>query len=646
MSTLGGIYNFDGLPVERRDLVELAQSLVQRGPDGGSEVCSGAVCMVYRAFHTNKQSRREIQPLISNQGHILCWDGRLDNREELIRETADRFALAPTDVELVMKAYQKWGQTFVKHLLGDFALALWDAANRTLILARDPVGPRPLFYELTEYRIVWSSELSTLLDLNRDLGIDDEYVAGYLTGYPEPELTPYKGIKAVIPGNVLVIRNGHPQNTRFWSLNPDVEIRYKTDSEYEEHFHDVFCEAVRCRLRSNRPIWAQLSGGLDSSAIVCMADQIIADGGAEAPRLETVSYIYDASYTSDERAFIGHVEDHRRRSGHWISEHDYSPLSSFPEESHLAFPDFIDCFVDRHNAMCTAMHADGARVLLTGHGGDEILCSRENPSADLCDRLVQYDVIAFFRLLRRWNKEIGTPYFQLLAHDVLLPFVPVAVRSKVQLKNDTKLAPWFDDQFIRRMHLAERRLGPSDTFGFRLPSSRQQAESFLSAVRVVSRASYRARSGIEVSHPYLHIPLVEFLQAVPFDQRVRPGESRSLQRRALRNLLPEETVQRRTKRGPTEALLRGIARNWPALCSLFEDARVCSHGYMKKKELRRALDRARHGCEPFSFALIQTCSLEFWLRALENRRDNHGILRKQLTPPSVALSERIVPARA
>src|ERR1044071_1244999 len=116
MSTLGGIYNFDGLPVERRDLVELAQSLVQRGPDGGSEVCSGAVCMVYRAFHTNKQSRREIQPLISNQGHILCWDGRLDNREELIRETADRFALATTDVELVMKAYQKWGQTFVKHL--------------------------------------------------------------------------------------------------------------------------------------------------------------------------------------------------------------------------------------------------------------------------------------------------------------------------------------------------------------------------------------------------------------------------------------------------------------------------------------------------------------------------------------------------
>jgi asparagine synthase (glutamine-hydrolysing) len=623
MSTIGGIYNFDGLEVDRRDLVEIAQSLVRRGPDGGSEICLGAVGMVYRAFHTNKESRREIQPLVSNEGYVLSWDGRLDNREDLIRETAGQFDGVHTDADLVIAAYRKWNQNFVQHLLGDFALALWDSKNRRLLLARDPAGPRPLFYQLTENRIVWSSELSTLLDLNEGLRIDDEYIAGYLTGYPEPELTPYKGLKAVNPGSVLIIRNGQPEQRRFWSLNPAFEIRYKTDKEYEEHFREVFREAVRCRLRSDRPVWAQLSGGLDSSAIVCMADKIISNGEAETPRLETVSYVYEASSTSDERTFIRCVQEQRGHSGYYISDLDYPPLASFPDESELAFPDFVDCFVDRHNAMCNAMREDGARVLLTGHGGDAILCSRETPSADLGDCLVRRDLTGFSRSLRNWSKATGTPYTQLL-RDAVLPFLPITLRSKPDLSNETQLAPWIDDGFAAKMKLAERRIGPNDIFGFKVPSNRQQAESFLSAVRVVSRASYRARGLVEASHPYLHRPLVEFLQAVPFEQRVRPGESRSLQRRALRNLLPEEIVQRRTKRGPSEALLRSIKANWLQLRPLFEEPRVCSHGYMKKKELMLALERTRHGCEPFAFALIQVFSLEFWLRAFETRHSRHS----------------------
>jgi len=624
MSTLGGIYNFDGLPVEWRDLDEIAQSLVERGPDGGSEVCSGSVGMVYGAFHTTRESRLEIQPLISNEGHVLSWDGRLDNREQLIRETADHFDRAPTDVELVMKAFQKWGQNFVKHLLGDFALALWDAENRTLLLARDPAGPRPLFYQLSSSRIVWSSELSTLLDCSESLEIDDEYVAGYLTGYAEPALTPYKGISAVDPGTVLLIGNETLQATRFWELDPNLEIRYKTDEEYEEHFREIFREAVRCRLRTDKPVWAQLSGGLDSSSIVCMADQIISDGGAEAPELNTVSYVYDESFTSDERNFIRHVEERRQQVGHYIWETDYPPLSSSPEESELTFPDFLDCFVDRHNAMCTQMRAAGARVLLTGHGGDEILCSRESPAPDLSDHLAQHDLIGFYRSLRKWNEYVGTPYSHLLLRDGFLPLLPIAIRSRFSFRDELKFAPWFDDHFARKMNLFARRLGPVDTFGFALPSGREQARSFLSAVRVVSRASYRIRGSIEVSLPYLHRPLVEFLQAVPLQQRVRPGESRSLQRRSLRNLLPEETTERKTKRGPGEALQRSITRDWERLRPLFDHPRVCSHGYMKKKELLLALERARHGCQDFPFALIQTFSLEFWLRALEKRSSRDG----------------------
>ena len=286
--------------------------------------------------------------------------------------------------------------------------------------------------------------------------------------------------------------------------------------------------------------------------------------------------------------------------------------------------------------MCSEMRAASARVLLTGHGGDEILCSRENPSPDLSDQLTQHELFGFCRSLRKWNAAIGTPYSRLLLRDGFLPLLPIAIRSRLGRRDEYKLAPWFDDHFARRMNLSARRLGPVDTFGFALPSAREQARSFLSAARVVSRASYRLRGSIEVSHPYLHRPLVEFLQAVPLEQRVRPSESRSLQRRSLRNLLPEETTVRKTKRGPGEALQRSITRDWERLRPLFDNPRVCSHGYMKKKELLLALERARHGCQNFPFALIQTFSLEFWLRALEKHSSKDGFERQsEHTSPNV-----------
>jgi len=139
-------------------------------------------------------------------------------------------------------------------------------------------------------------------------------------------------------------------------------------------------------------------------------------------------------------------------------------------------------------------------------------------------------------------------------------------------------------------------------------------------MRTISKASYRARGGIEVSHPYLHRPLVEFLQAIPVEQRVRPGETRSLMRRALSNLLPGKILKRQGKKGPEEALFRAVAREWPRLQPIFKNARVCAAGYIDAEALHAALDRARHGCETHSFALIQTISLEFWLRSLERRR--------------------------
>jgi asparagine synthase (glutamine-hydrolysing) len=647
MSALGGIYYFDNRPVDKSPLISLGEKLSSHGPDGGSEVVSGSIGMAYRAFHTNRESRLEKQPLVSREGHILAWDGRLDNREEMISLLLQELNGDRTDVAIAMAAYLKFGSDFLPRLIGDFALALWDPRTRTLLLARDAVGPRPLYYHANAERIIWSSELMPLLDVaGIELEVNDEYIAGYLTRGPEPELTPYKGIYAISPGHTAVAQNELFRVKRFWGLDPNLEIRYKTDGEYEDHFRRLFRDAVRCRLRVEGPVWGSLSGGLDSSAIVCMADEIIAAGETQASRLETVSYVYDEATSSDERKFIQAVEEKRGRTGCYLLDEDHPTLASFPDESRLSFPDFQDCFAARLNAMYEAMRTDGARVLLTGHGGDEMLCSNPSPAPELGDLLVQRRLIHLHRSLKVWSKTSRKPYLALLWRDGVVPLLPA--KLQVFFKPAVKLPPWLDAQFVAKMNLRERHLGTHDVFGFDLPSGRDQAVGFLSVMRTVAKASYRARGSIEVSHPYLHRPLVEFLQAIPFEQRVRPGETRSLMRRALRDLLPEKILKRRGKKGPEEALFRAVARQWPQLHPIFKDARVCAGGYIGFSALQATLERVRHGCEKHSFDVIQTISLEFWLRALERRSLPARIaaaVEEELTQPPAAATATARAAR-
>src|ERR1051326_1568397 len=140
MSGIAGVYNFEERQVDPAQLLVLGSGLTERGPDGGNEFIDGPVAMVYRAFHTNAESRRERQPLLSRSGHLLCWDGRLDNRAELLRRLESKPREDRTDVALVFAAWQKWNADFLSYLIGDFALSLWDPFGKTLLLARDPFG--------------------------------------------------------------------------------------------------------------------------------------------------------------------------------------------------------------------------------------------------------------------------------------------------------------------------------------------------------------------------------------------------------------------------------------------------------------------------------------------------------------------------
>lgn len=650
MSALAGILNFGSgvAPVNEYDLAKLGATLDSRGPDGGFEVVSGNIGMSYRAFHTNRESRLEAQPLVSREGHMLTWNGRLDNRDDLIRQLRSNLphTHAITDLSIVMAAYLKWEKDCFSRLVGDFCLALWDNRLLALYLVRDIAGTRALKYDLNRDRIVWSTETPALLALqNRAWEIDEEYIAGAMSLGPVPGLTPYKNIWTVKPAHVVTVRaTGDVHTERFWRLDPSKTIKYSTDEQYQEHALEQFSEAVSCRLRSDRSVFAELSGGLDSSAIVCVADQLLKKREVQAPGLETVSHVFDECPTSDERRYIRLVEAQRQITGNHIKDEDFRLLAPLPNDVAIVTPNPVALAFGFHSGIHKAMERAGSRVLLSGLGGDQMFGGVYGAYPEVADLLASGRFLTLHQRLRAWSKARKRSYVDLLWKDAVVRQFPQRVQA-ITAGRAAQLPPWYNGDFARRMKLQERMLAKERLRSFPTHSSRDQAHGFLSAVKSISSCWRTEQFGIEVTYPFAHRPLVEFLQAIPLDQLMRPGENRVVMRRMLAGILPDEIATRRTKGNPGEAIFRAIARESGRLCSVFDASRLGARGYIDKGPLLAALDRARHGYETHSAFLVQTISLEFWLRDLETRDSltrSPAVLPRRLTWAHAA--EPVTPA--
>jgi len=625
MSALAGILNFGSdAPVDEYDLAKLGAALDSRGPDGGLDLVRGNAGMSYRAFHTNRESRLEVQPLVTAEGHMLTWNGRLDNREDLIRQLKSRLPQANpeavTDSMIVMAAYLKWEKHCFNRLVGDFCLALWDKRLAVLYLVRDMAGTRALKYHIDSHRIAWSTDTAALLRLQHSAWeIEEEYIAGAMSLSSIPGLTPFKNIVNVKPAHVVTVKaTGELRSERFWRLDPSKEIRYSTDEQYQEHALEHFSEAISCRLRSDRPVFAELSGGLDSSSIVCLADEIIKQGDVQTERLETVSHVFDECPTSDERRFIRLVEAQRQIPGHYIKDEDFRLLAPIPNDVTIVSPNPVVLSFGFHSGVCQAMDRAGARVLLSGLGGDQMFGGVYGAYPEVADLLASGRLLTLNRSLRSWSKAMKRSYVGLLWKDAIVRQLPPRLQAFTS-GPAAQLPSWYNREFSKRMKLQERMLAREQLRSFPTHSARDQAHGFLSTVKSISSCWRTEQFGIDVTYPFAHRPLVEFFQAIPLDQLMRPGENRVVMRRMLAGILPDEIAKRRTKGNPREAIFRAIARESDRLRAVFENSRLCGRGYIDKEPLFAALDRARHGYETHSAFLVQTILLEFWLRDLETR---------------------------
>jgi asparagine synthase (glutamine-hydrolysing) len=594
MSVQFGKCNFDGRPVDRKDFDQVRPVLAPYGPDGEGYVCRDNLGILYRAFHTTKESRKEVQPYRSPSGAVITWDGRLDNREELIRRLAVGLPTASTDVDIVAAAYECWGCGAFPHLVGDWALSVWNPKDQSLVLAKDFVGTRHLYFTIEKDQLTWCTILDPLvLFAGHSFRLEEEYVAGWLSFFPDIHLTPYVGIRAVPASSFVRLARGVQKMTRYWRFDPAKRIRYRSDAEYEEHFRVVFSESVRRRLRSDSPVLAELSGGLDSSSIVCVADRIGRLDLSVKSTLETISYYDNQEPNWDERPYFTQVEMERGRKGFHIDVGGQEFLAAQVHDGQLAVtPKAIYLSPEANEQFATCIRTLGNRVILCGIGGDEVSGGVPTPTPELQDLLARGHFWRLARQLKVWALQKRQPWLRLLgeaASGLLPPLISAIPKAK-------RPVPWLNPSFAHRNRLVLQGYPFRIKLFGRLPSFQENIATFGALQRQLACESTNPKLVYETRYPYLDRGLLEFLFALPRDQLVRPGQRRSLMRRSLLGIVPKEILDRRRKAYVARTPMAALSRRYASLTEMTEHMSAGSWSIVDPSALRETLQKARDGC--------------------------------------------------
>jgi asparagine synthase (glutamine-hydrolysing) len=543
----------------------------------------------------------------------------LDNRADLVRELRDPLTAQSTDLAIVAAAYEKCGTNCFGKLIGDWALSIWNPFEHSLLLAKDPIGTHHLYYSFDRSQITWSTVLDPLIRLaGRPFEINGEYIAGWLSMFPAAHLTPFVNVHSVPPSSLVFVGPCKHAVKKYWDFDQHEQIRYRTDAEYEEHFRTVFTTAVQRRLRSDQPVLAELSGGRDSSSIVCMADEIIAHGEAECPRLDTISYYDDSEPGWNERPYFTEVEQKRGRAGWHVNLGKQRPL--FPTQPR---PDrFMPVPGDTRPApkeISVCIARQGNRALLSGIGGDEVMGGVPDPLPELENLIAKAQFGTLAHQLRLWALETRRPWFHLL-WESLREFLPPPLMGAPR---HLRPVPWLQPNFVRR-YLTALTGYPRRTSLFDPPPTFQDAVKTLDALR--RQLGCRALApdpSLENRYPYLDRTLLEFMFAVPRGQLVRPKQRRSLMRRALVGIVPDKILNRRTKAFVCRSPLVDISTDRSRLIAMTQTMLASSLGVVDSESFGVTLHKALGGEVTPVVSMLRTIQVEDWLRNM----NGVGIIR-------------------
>ena len=595
----------------------MTDSLSHRGPDGDGFFVAGGIGLGHRRLSIIDLEGGD-QPLYGASGNLaLVFNGEIYNYKELREElkTSGYQFKTDSDTEVIVHLYDQMGSRCVERLNGMFAFAIWDRRDRSLFIARDRLGEKPLYYDLKpDGTIVFASEIKAIRahDPQQNLAIDATALDDYLAyGYVPAPKSIYETIRKLPSAHTLMWRNGKVQINRYWSHRDGVRSLVCNESEVMDYLQELLLDSIRLRLRSDVPVGAFLSGGIDSSLIVALASEV-----STSP-LDTFSVGFSEK-EFDESQFARQVAERYGTTHHEIVLNDIN-LELFPD----LVQQFDEPFADP-SALPTYYVTQAAsqhlKVCLSGDAGDELFAGYSQYVPEPGEGLLNHVPAGVRRLL------FGLP----------AKYLPDHIRGKGWLRRMSASGATRYQRDIGVFDDIERRqLLRSDYHGYVDHDASLLSPYFAGSVNDID-ARISADQGtylcddilvkvdrdsmfnsLEVRVPFLDHRIVEFANSLPLSTLIKNGEQKHPLKALLNSRVPANILTRK-KQGfsmPIREWLRGTYRDLAEDLLLNSSNR--SHDFLEPDAIRSMFNTHLKGTRDFSDRLWTLMCFEQWCRTFD-----------------------------
>lgn len=617
MCGIVGVWQLDGRAIDPIALERMRDVLVHRGPDDAGLWLEGSVGLGHRRLAIIDLSEAGRMPMSSRDGAVqVVFNGEVYNFRALRSELEEEGHLfrSKTDSEVVLRAYEEWGVDCFDRFNGMFAIAIWDARERRMVLARDPAGQKPLYYAYRPGQwLLLASTLAPLLTYaGRALQVDETVVRDYVRfGFPPDGRAMLKDVYTVPPGSFTIIdEDREPRTERYFDLVAFAERTPKRRGDERTHLdalRDVMREAVRSRLVADVPLGAFLSGGLDSSLIVAL----MAEHERAAVKTYTIGFeqpeFDESMHAAKVAAHLGVQNTIRVLTGRDVLDQVPDVVRYFdePMADYSVLPTLAVSKLAREHVT----------VALTGDGADEELGGYKY-------YLAQRAAETYFDLVPTGLRAKVSRAAQLIPRPGLRRIVArsgaqdtamffglggfyrgAATDAVNRLLGEESEAPKRVAEFLRAHPLSS-----SVEAGMLYDATHTLPDAWL---HKVDRASMAV--GLEARSPFLDRRVLELAFSLPLDMRIRGRHKKYLVRRLLREYLPADLVER-PKRGftaPVAYWLRNELRG--ELETRLDRATVARRGFFEPERVRTLIDEHLSGARDHAQLLWALLVLEWWI---------------------------------
>lgn len=643
MCGICGRFNFDREEnVPPALLKEMADTISHRGPDDEGYYVSGPVGLGFRRLSIIDLKTGH-QPLSNEDGTVwIVFNGEIYNYRELRQylQAKGHVFKTKTDTEVIVHLYEEFGAACVEKLRGMFAFAIWDGRQEVLLLARDRVGIKPLYYRLTDECIVFGSEIKAIL---ADPEVQPEVLPGmidrFLTFYYVPgEETLFRDIRKLAPGSYLVIQGGKTQITRYWDLHFSTTARSIEDAA--QSLLVLLEESVRLHMISDVPLGFLLSGGVDSTAMLGFAI------GKTEHKISSYTIGFSDPGVTDERPYA------RLAAARYGSEHhemtigardfaDFLPQYIWHMEEPVCEPPAVALFY------ISRLAKEFVKVLISGEGGDEAFAGYPNYRSMLwLERLKSVcsplkvafpailDVFNYFPAfpkLKKYAQLLNTPFDSYYYSRTSTPFTFF----------NSRMGELYSDDFLQAIN-KQRSVTPVTRYlqngAAEDPLSKMlyvDTKTWLPDDLLIKADRMTMANSVELRVPLLDHKILEFAASLQGSYKVRGFTTKYIAKKALSERVPREILDRK-KTGfpvPYDAWMRGELKGW--MCGILLDRETLARGYFRKSTIEKLLAdnslSGRHSRELFSLAV-----LELWHRQFLGKKGLPS------SPPSLHSLESLV----